>query len=469
VQRVREVLALYVHKMRTSLQFRLVILAMATICLGTVASTMSTYQAARVSFFDELDVELIAIADQTAQQLGVDMTAAAIVSADSLRAENVVIMVVQANKNEMTMLGEPNNTLLISPSEIAIARVQTGSSARNGLRADGAQFRIVAVPFRAEGKPYALVLGRELAPTMASLSKLSALQWLIGLAIILLGSVTTYFLARAVFNPIARLTADVSEMTTTDELAPIEVHGGSEAAALERSFNALIGSLMTSRDRQNRLIADASHELRTPLTSLRTNIELLIADENAQMLPEGARRDILRDVAAQLGEFTSLVGDLVALSRDTVPAATLVPVDFEAIILRAVERAKRRGPGLNFAVNLQPMYVMGDSSLLERAMTNLLDNAVKFSPESGTVTVDLGENGLVITDEGPGISDADLPHIFERFYRSDISRNTPGTGLGLSIVAHTVASHSGSVEAGRAPSGGAQFVVRLPEVEPGED
>ncbi|MDN6512462.1 MAG: HAMP domain-containing histidine kinase, partial [Acidipropionibacterium jensenii] len=211
-----------------------------------------------------------------------------------------------------------------------------------------------------------------------------------------------------------------------------------------------------------RLIADASHELRTPLTSMRTNVELMLADQKTGMLPEAARGEILTDIAAQLGEFSSLIGDLVQLSRDDAMTRSPEPLELSAVVSKAVERARRRGPGLTFDVELAPHPMMGDAATLERAVTNLLDNAVKFSPPEGTVTVRMEDDKVIVSDQGPGIAEEDLPHIFERFYRSDRSRNTPGTGLGLSIVAHTVTSHNGWIKASRAPGGGAMFTMSLP-------
>ena len=224
----------------------------------------------------------------------------------------------------------------------------------------------------------------------------------------------------------------------------------------------MLATLASSRDRQRRLIADAGHELRTPLTSLRTNVELLVADERQGMLPPGARGEILRDVAAQLGEFTTLIGDLVHLSREDTVAAAPEPIDLRDVIGNALARVKRRGPGLVFDVELDPLYLVGEPDALERAITNLLDNAVKFSPPGGTVTVHLKGDRLRIADQGPGIADEDLPHVFDRFYRSQQARTTPGSGLGLSIVAQTIKAHGGWVKAGRSAEGGAEFTVRLP-------
>ena len=236
---------------------------------------------------------------------------------------------------------------------------------------------------------------------------------------------------------------------------------------LAESFNQMLRSLNSSRERQAQLIADAGHELRTPLTSLRTNIDLLSADARTGMLSQQDRIAIMADVNAQLIEFTTLIGDLVQLARDET-AAKPEPLDFRDVVNSALDRVRRRGHGLLFDVELDPFYVVGDSDTLERAITNLLDNAVKWSPPGGTIRVQLEGDRLRVADQGPGIAEEDLPHVFDRFYRADTARNTPGTGLGLSIVAQTITQHGGWVRAGRSAQGGAEFTVQLPGVdEPG--
>ena len=464
------VLLSFAHSVRTSLRYRLVLLTALTIVVGAAISGVGTYQAARISLYNQLDLELLSIAESMAGSISVDLEGNPDISSTTSDAENVVVVLVWANTNITILLGDTTAPPDIGDNEIAVARIQIGSSARDGESSDGTKYRIVSVPFLdSTGQyAYALVISRDLTPTSTSLANLATLQWIIGLVAIVLCLIVAILVADTTLNPIQQLTSVVSGITSADELATIEVRGPSEVAELERSFNMMMGSLAESRQQQNRLIADAGHELRTPLTSLRTNIELLIADENAEMLPKGASSQILSDVAAQLGEFTSLINDLVALSRGDV-APNFITTDFSDVVSRAITRAQRRGPSMIFDVSLEPVYVMGDSVTLERAVTNLLDNAVKFSPQGGTITVRLHSGTLTISDEGPGISDEDIPHVFERFYRSDSSRNTPGTGLGLSIVDHTVTAHGGTVEVSRAPSGGALFTVHLPTIEPVEE
>ena len=191
----------------------------------------------------------------------------------------------------------------------------------------------------------------------------------------------------------------------------------------------MLASLASSRDRQKRLIADAGHELRTPLTSLRTNVELLVADERSRMLPEGARGEILRDIAAQLGRVHH-PGRRPGAPEPRGHRSSRTPSRSTcATSSHALARAKRRGPA-GFDVELDPLYLVGEPDSLERAITNLLDNAVKFSPPGGTIPVQLEGDRLRISDQGPGIADEDLPHVFDRFCRSPSARTTPGSGLG---------------------------------------
>jgi len=180
----------------------------------------------------------------------------------------------------------------------------------------------------------------------------------------------------------------VEHVTATKELDPIKIEASGDLARLAESFNQMLRSLNSSRERQAQLIADAGHELRTPLTSLRTNIDLLSADARSGMLSEQDRIAIMADVNAQLIEFTTLIGDLVQLARDET-AAKPEPLDFRDVVNSALDRVRRRGHGLLFDVELDPFYVVGDSDTLERAITNLLDNAVKWSPPGGTIRVQL--------------------------------------------------------------------------------
>jgi len=240
------------------------------------------------------------------------------------------------------------------------------------------------------------------------------------------------------------------------------VTGDDELASLATSFNKMLLALRASRDRQRRLVADAGHELRTPLTSLRTNLELLAqADRQGGMQPH-QRDEILHDVTGQVEELSTLVGDLVELARDEPLSRTPEPLDLADIVARAVDRVRRRAPAATFEVETEPWWVLGEAQILERAVTNLLDNAAKWGPAGGTITVRLSEGQLTVSDQGPGVKPADLPMIFERFYRADDARTMPGSGLGLSIVRQAAERHGGTVAIANREPHGAEFTVSIP-------
>lgn len=453
-----------------ALQNRLAVLVAAAVAAAVALTGVAGWVLTNIAVYNQLDSELIDVAAVTADWVAVDIDGMGGLDSDALQAANVTVMLVRADGRPTTLPGE-QVTLVPGPEELSVARRQQGSSARTGVASDAEPYRIVAVPFKSATANYALVLGRPLQATNNIMGTLAWSLMLFGVLGAGGASAVGFVIARAAIRPVQRLAEAVTRVKDSDDLTPIAVDGSGELADLGRSFNTMLASLASSRDRQRRLIADAGHELRTPLTSLRTNVELLVADERSRMLPEGARGDILRDIAAQLGEFTTLVGDLVHLSREDLVEPHPEPIDLRDVINSAIARAKRRGPSLTFDVELNPLFLDGEPDSLERAITNLLDNAVKFSPPGGTVHVLLEGDRLRISDQGPGISDEDLPHVFDRFWRSPSARNAPGSGLGLSIVAQTIKAHGGWVKAGRSAEGGAEFIVRLPgqSTPPGED
>ncbi len=342
--------------------------------------------------------------------------------------------------------------------ELAVAKGNAKRSLRT-VRAGGMDYRVVAVPV--DGTPgLALVIAQSLEPQEHVLTKLGLVTLLFGLAGMVIAGLAGWGVARNGLRPVRHLTAAAEEIARTERLAPIKVEGDDEIARLASAFNQMLASLAASRDRQRRLVADAGHELRTPLTSLRTNIELLT--QAGGSLPDEARAELLADVRAQIEELTTLVGDLVELARDEPTPAVIGIFELDEVLDQAVARVRRRAPGLTFEVDADPWYVEGDASAVERALTNLLDNAAKWSPPGGTVTVALHGGEVTVDDEGDGIPEVDLPHVFERFYRSTESRSMPGSGLGLAIVAQVAERHFGSVEPGRSPSGGTRMTFRLP-------
>ncbi len=442
-----------------SLQGRLALLTGTSVALAVLLVGTTAFFIARWSLLDQLDRELLASARAASTIIAADPGN----DLDELAGPVISdqwLAVVSASGETQSVPNE-NFSLRAGSPEIAVARMQTGSSARSVDVGADAEYRVVSVPMTlldTNEKPtmHAVMFGRPLTGLTATLKSLWLVIVFAGMVGVLVTTLAALWVAQAALAPVRRLSIAVRSVTRTNQLNPIRIYGRDDLGELTKSFNGMLKSLQSAREQQRLFIADAGHELRTPLTSMRTNIELLVADDKAGMLPEGARSEILDDVSAQLGEFSALVGDLVALTRDDHLQRKLEPLDLSEVVESALAR------GITFDVDLDHTQCLGDAQNLERAITNLLDNAVKFSPPDGTVTVTLVGGVITIDDQGPGIAEDDLEHIFDRFYRSDRARNTPGTGLGLSIVAHTVDAHGGTVRAGNQPESGARFTLRIP-------
>ena len=442
------------------LQRRVAYLTTVAVALAVAVTSVAGYVTLRISLYNALDEELVEIASSLAAvPVAQDIRTLGGLTERALRVGNVSVAAIRTD-GEIFHVPDERDHLVLGAEELAVARLQSGYSARSGVTTGGEEYRIVAVPITDLGN-YALVLGRPLQPTNDILSSLWLVLIIFGVGGVIIAAVVGAYVARSSLRPVRELSAAVEQIGVTKELTPITIRASGDIAVLAESFNQMLRSLASSRERQAQLIADAGHELRTPLTSLRTNIELLAADASSGMLKQQDRIDILADVKAQLVEFTDLIGDLVQLARDETSSSP-EPLDFRNVVHSAVDRVRLRGHGLLFDVELNPFYVVGDSDTLERAVTNLLDNAVKWSPPGGTIRVQLEGDRLRVADQGPGISEADMPFIFDRFYRGDSARQTPGTGLGLSIVAQTVTQHGGWIRAGRSAQGGAEFTIQLP-------
>jgi two-component system sensor histidine kinase MprB len=350
----------------------------------------------------------------------------------------------------------------LSNTELEVARTQGEVSIRTAGTPDGPHFRVVAVPAANVG---ALVVAQSLSSIDRTLHNLGLVLWGVGALGVLGAALAGNAVARSGLRPLADLSSAAEKIARTGHLEPIPVSGNDEIARLSLSFNAMLGALARSQDRQRRLVGDAGHELRTPLTSVRTNLDLLIQADQRGGLADADRKQLLDDVRAQMDELTRLIGDLTELARDMPQARAFERIEFMHVVEDAISRVRRRAPGLHWEVQLTPFPVFGDEQLLGRAVTNLLDNAAKYSPPDGRVEVRLIDGTLTVIDSGPGIAPADLPHVFERFYRSTEARSRPGSGLGLAIVKHAAEQHGGLVYAGNATHGGAQFTLWLPHAQ----
>jgi two-component system sensor histidine kinase MprB len=298
------------------------------------------------------------------------------------------------------------------------------------------------------------------------LGHLALVLWIIAFLGVALAVLLGLAVGRAVLGPLNSLTFTIEELAeTTDVSRRLDPGGMDELGRLRRAFNRLLTALDASRDSQRQLVLDASHELRTPLTSLRTNME--VARRMDELVP--AEREVLiNDVLTQLDELTTVVADLAELARGEQPPTTTEPVALHEVVEETVSVATTHGRSRNvtFAAFIAPTWVMGSRPRIERAVGNLLDNALKWSPDGGSVEISCSGGTVVVRDHGPGIEDADLDHLFDRFYRAPNARGLPGSGLGLAIVAQVAREEGGSVAAQNAPGGGALFRFTLPEIAP---
>ena len=299
------------------------------------------------------------------------------------------------------------------------------------------------------------------------LRHLALALWLIVLIGVTVAILLGLAAGQTVLRPLNSLTGTIEELAeTTDVSRRLDPGGPDELGRLRRAFNRLLVALDTSRESQRQLVLDSSHELRTPLTSLRTNME--VARRLEELDPE-ERQVLINDVVTQMDELTSLVADMSELARGQQPSVVREPVRLDLIVLEAVDAATTHGRsrGVTFEAQVTPNWVAGSSSRIERAVDNLLDNALKWSPDGGVVEVACSEGTLYVRDHGPGVDDSDVEFIFDRFYRSPGARSRPGSGLGLAIVAQVARDEGGSVDVYRAEGGGALFRFSLPVVPAG--
>jgi two-component system sensor histidine kinase MprB len=220
----------------------------------------------------------------------------------------------------------------------------------------------------------------------------------------------------------------------------VDVHGTDEVAQLGLAFNVLLDELESARAQQARLVRDAGHELRTPLTALRTNLEILQRHE----VPAEERSRMLASAHAEVEELTELVAEVVDLATDRYDEEPVSTVSLDEIVGSVADRIKRR-TGREIITTSDQSTVEGKPAALTRAVTNIVANADKWCPVGEPITVTIDRGTVTVSDSGPGFTDADIDHVFERFYRSDDARATPGSGLGLSIVEQIVQDHGGTV------------------------
>ncbi|WP_236244079.1 HAMP domain-containing sensor histidine kinase [Streptomyces sp. CC210A] len=445
------------------LRSRLALLTAAAVAMVVAAVSVACWFLVRARLTDEFDASLRNVAvDEGYERLLVTACVSGGQAQVPPAPGSYTVQIVMAGGATCTAPGA--SPIPAQPSDLAVARGQREEALHTTRARDGVEMRVRTYQPRNQGV-FAVSVARPLTEIENSMSTLFWVLLLVsGLGVVGAGAAGLW-VARTGLKPVDRLTDAVEHVAHTEDLTVrIPAEGGDEIARLSRSFNAMTAALASSRDRQAQLIADAGHELRTPLTSLRTNIELLArSEETGRAIPAEDRRALLASLTAQMTELAALIGDLQELSRPDGPApgrTEVVPL--HEVLGTALARVRLRARGLVFTEDVRPWYVRAERPALERALVNVLDNAVKFSPPDGTVEVSLVDGVVTVRDHGPGIPPDELPHVFERFWRSPTARSLPGSGLGLSIVARTVGRAGGEVVLVPAGGGGTRAVIRLP-------
>jgi two-component system sensor histidine kinase MprB len=304
---------------------------------------------------------------------------------------------------------------------------------------------------------YAIEVALPLTEIDSTVHELSLTYGLLVGGGVLLAGLLGAGIARTALAPIRRFAKQTQEVTSAlDRPRRLEEKGAAELRELAITFNRTLDALERSIQAQRHLILDASHELRTPMAALRSNIQIFL---EARRLPEEERTGLQDAIVAELDELTQLVADVVDLARGSTASEHTEPIELDDTVREAVARAQRRAPELAFSLELEPTEIVNAPERVSRAVTNLIDNARKWSPPGGRIEVVLRDGMLDVRDHGPGFKKEDIPSVFDRFYRADEARRLPGSGLGLAIVKQAAEAHGGFAVASNAPDGGAVLRV----------
>ena len=443
------------------LRTRIALIASVAVAVAVVLASIGAYFAARNELRDQVDESLIEVAEQARGFQGL-LNALGGPGPGFGRGRIFEprtafdAVYVQALLADGTAVHESSQELVLPIDDQDVAVVAGGGRVLRDLEVDGRHLRMITA-----GHSFGAVqIARSLDEVDETLGGLTFVLALVSVGGIGVAAGLGLVVARGALGPIGRLTEAAEYVAKTQELeARIEVDREDEIGRLAASFNAMLAALEESRQQQHRLVHDAGHELRTPLTALRTNIELLARADN---LPADQRKGLLDDVTFELEELTNLVTEVVDLATDAaITDESQVDIKLDELVARVAERARRRS-GRVINTSLTSHRLEGRRVMLERAVANLIDNAMKWSPSDGAVDVSLAGGRLAVRDHGPGIDEQDRPHVFDRFFRAETARGAPGSGLGLSIVKRVVEDHGGAVFVEAAQGGGAVVGFTVP-------
>lgn len=354
------------------------------------------------------------------------------------------------------ILGRSEYPKLPVPDQARELINRTNSIYRSNTIIDGHTFRMLTV---ATNDGSLIQVAKDTQVIIDARNGMRTLFPLFAMFAVMISALLGWLFAGRVSKPIENLASTAESIAATQDLdRRIDVAGRDEVAKMAQSFNAMLDALRSSVNRQRQLVQDASHELRTPLTSLRANTELL---ERAS-LSDADRASILSDMRAEVDELADLSAELSALATDQRTTEVITEVDLGEIADEIALRASRRS-GATVSVHITPnTKVSARLNQCERAISNLVDNAIKFSGGGSEVEIHVGANRVEVRDHGPGISDVDKPHVFDRFYRATATRSMPGSGLGLAIVGQFATDHGAHTYVLDNAGGGAIVGLQFP-------
>ena len=442
-----------------SLRLKVALLLAVIVSVGVTAVSIVTYRATDTRLMEEVDRSLVQATERFLKLPGRDrpnIPGRAFINIPErpLGVEQFVVQVSDLSGN--VLASTEGVSLPITSPDVGADGSATPAYA-SVTTAEGIDYRVRTV----QVSTGIVQLGRDLSENLNVLDDLRRRMALVAAVVAVIAASIGWFTVSGVTRRLRRLSTAVEEVATTGRLdVATPQSGNDEAGRLGRRFSDMLAALSSSREQQQRLVEDAGHELRTPLTSLRTNLDVL--RRHSDIAPD-VRAQIITDIDRDVADLESLVEEVVSLAADRHADELPQRVVLREHVATVVERAARRsGRMVNLSADGSVCVVR--PQLFERAVSNLVDNALKFDTTGGPIEVDVTKGTVTVSDRGPGIEDGQERVIFERFHRATSARTLPGSGLGLSIVADVASSHGGSVFARRRTGGGAEVGFTLPTV-----
>ncbi len=430
-----------------SLRWKIALALGALAALATIAVGMASYRSTRDRLYAEID-ESLANAERL---LPVDPRGEVV----TLERGPLAVYEVQVIDREGNVRFSTFDAAK-APTASQIELIGTRrESVVETVSVDGDPYRMRTVGF-ANG---ALQVARPLNEVERVLDSLRARTAVIVVLVTASAVLVGLLVAGRVTASLRRLTGAAETVGTTGRLdVEVPAHGSDEVGRLGSAFRDMLGSLESSRAAQQRLVQDAGHELRTPLTSLRTNLDVL---RRHPRLAADERAHVIDDMHAETEQLVQLVNEIVAVASGASDDEPATRFSLGAAAAEVAERYERR-PSRAVTLTADDSNVLAQRNAVQRAISNLLDNARKFDCTGGPIEVRVQEGTLEVLDRGPGIAEGELALVFDRFHRADEARSLPGSGLGLSIVRDVVERQGGTVAAANRPDGGAVVGFTLP-------